>query len=106
MRVAVVLLQGAVRLYRVAFSPFLAPSCRFYPTCSAYALQALERHGALRGGILTLHRLLRCHPWAGHCCEDPVPERFAWRALIGYKGPRKSHKFCLRHEKTREDSPL
>ena len=58
--------------YRYAVSPMLGPHCRFHPSCSAYALEALGRHGALRGAWLTLLRLTRCHPWhpGGH---DPVP---------------------------------
>lgn len=67
-------LIGLVRGYRLLLSPWLGSSCRFEPTCSAYALVALERHGALRGGALTLGRIGRCHPWCagGH---DPVPEQ-------------------------------
>lgn len=68
------LLLLLVRSYRLLLSPWLGSSCRFEPSCSAYALQALERHGAAAGSYLTLHRLARCHPW----CEpgsDPVPER-------------------------------
>ena len=66
------LLIGAVRGYRLLLSPWLGSSCRFEPTCSLYALEALERHGAARGGWLTLQRLARCHPFCdgGH---DPVP---------------------------------
>jgi uncharacterized protein len=66
------LLQLPIRLYRRVVSPLLPPSCRFHPSCSAYALEALGRHGAARGGWLTLRRLARCHPF----CEggvDPVP---------------------------------
>ncbi len=66
------LLQLPVRLYRLVLAPVLPPSCRFYPSCSTYALQALERHGAIRGSWLTVRRLARCHPY----CEggvDPVP---------------------------------
>jgi putative membrane protein insertion efficiency factor len=61
-----------VRGYRLLLSPWLGGGCRFEPTCSAYALTALERHGAGRGSMLTLHRLARCHPFCagGH---DPVP---------------------------------
>lgn len=61
-----------VRGYQLAISPFLPPSCRFHPTCSCYAIEALQRHGALRGGWLALRRIGRCQPWhpGGH---DPVP---------------------------------
>ena len=54
-----------VRAYRLVLSPWVGQSCRFHPTCSAYALEALERHGALRGGWLTLRRIARCHPFGG-----------------------------------------
>src|SRR5687767_15315635 len=66
------LLIGVVRGYRLLLSPWLGSACRFEPTCSAYALVALERHGAAAGSLLTLGRLARCHPWCdgGH---DPVP---------------------------------
>ena len=70
----VALLQLLVRLYRWFLSPLLGPPrCRYVPSCSAYALEALERHGAWRGSLLTLQRLLRCHPWGGSGF-DPVPE--------------------------------
>ncbi|HUQ76521.1 MAG TPA: membrane protein insertion efficiency factor YidD [Burkholderiales bacterium] len=66
------LLRSAVRAYRWTVSPLLPPACRFYPSCSEYAEQALERHGALRGGWLAARRVCRCGPWnAGGC--DPVP---------------------------------
>ena len=61
-----------VRAYQVGLSPLLPASCRYTPSCSAYAVEALERHGALRGSWLTLRRLSRCHPWGGHG-YDPVP---------------------------------
>ena len=66
------LLIGLVRGYRLLLKPWLGSACRFEPTCSAYALDALQQHGALVGATLTGGRLLRCHPWCdgGH---DPVP---------------------------------
>ena len=66
------LLALLVTGYRYSLSPMLGMHCRFHPSCSAYALEALERHGAVRGGWLALRRLARCHPWhpGGH---DPVP---------------------------------
>jgi putative membrane protein insertion efficiency factor len=61
-----------VRFYQWFVSPLLPPSCRYEPTCSAYAVEALQRHGLIRGSYLTARRLLRCHPWGG-CGYDPVP---------------------------------
>lgn len=63
-----------VRAYRLIFSPWVGHNCRFQPTCSQYALEALEQHGAIKGGWLAFRRILRCHPW-GRCGYDPVPER-------------------------------
>ena len=67
------LLIALIGFYRRFVSPLLGPRCRFVPTCSTYAVEAVQRHGALRGSWLTLKRLLRCHPFAegGY---DPVPE--------------------------------
>ena len=79
------LLMGLVRLYRLAISPLLPPACRFTPTCSAYALEALQRHGALRGGWLATRRLARCHPFhAGGW--DPVPGLPAHRCGCDHEG--------------------
>lgn len=85
------LLVAAVRGYRFALSPWLGSSCRFEPTCSAYALQALQQHGAAAGSYLTLTRLGRCHPW----CQggfDPVPDHSpaVFRALLSQRPARAS----------------
>jgi putative membrane protein insertion efficiency factor len=67
-------LQWLIRAYQLTLSPLLGPRCRFYPSCSQYALEAVRAHGSLQGCWLALRRLLRCHPWhAGG--YDPVPER-------------------------------
>jgi putative membrane protein insertion efficiency factor len=66
------ILIGALRAYQYLFRPLLGANCRFYPTCSDYALEAVTRHGALRGTWLAMRRVGRCHPWhAGG--YDPVP---------------------------------
>lgn len=72
-RLSAALLSVPIRLYQLLLSPLLGPRCRFYPTCSHYALQALQRHGPIRGSGLTIDRILRCHPLnpGGY---DPVPE--------------------------------
>ncbi len=66
------LLAGLIRGYQIVLSPVLPPSCRFHPSCSQYALEAVTRHGALKGGWLAARRLARCHPFhpGGY---DPVP---------------------------------
>ena len=74
------LLIGLLRLYRRFISPLLPPSCRFHPTCSAYAVEAIERFGALRGSYLAARRLLRCHPFNSGGF-DPVPSEFHWRKV-------------------------
>jgi uncharacterized protein len=76
-RLLIALVQG----YRWFLSPWLGSSCRFTPTCSVYALEALQTHGAGRGSALTLKRLVRCHPWCagGH---DPVPSKLFTPLLI------------------------
>ncbi len=63
---------GLIRIYQLCLSPFLGANCRFYPSCSAYAIEAINKHGALKGSYLAILRLGRCHPW----CDgrhDPVP---------------------------------
>ena len=73
-RVALVL----IRAYRFAASPWIGTACRFWPTCSEYALHAIEQHGAARGGWMVFARLLRCHPYSAGGV-DPVPQQFRWR---------------------------
>lgn len=71
-RLAVEILILPVKFYRSFISPFLPPTCRYTPTCSAYAIEALRRHGPIRGLWLAIKRILSCHPWGGSG-YDPVP---------------------------------
>jgi hypothetical protein len=64
---------GAIALYRRLISPLLPPACRFYPTCSQYAAEAIQKHGLIAGAALSLRRLARCHPWHPGGV-DPVPD--------------------------------
>jgi putative membrane protein insertion efficiency factor len=73
-----------IRAYRWFISPLLPPSCRYQPTCSAYALEAIERHGLWRGLWLAALRLLRCHPWGGSG-YDPVPDKSESPACHGHR---------------------
>jgi len=66
-------MRAAIRAYQLTIAPILPPSCRFEPSCSHYAAEAIARHGPWRGVALGLHRLLRCHPWGGSG-YDPVPD--------------------------------
>jgi putative membrane protein insertion efficiency factor len=75
-RVAVAILSAPIRAYRYLLSPVMPPACRFHPSCSAYALEALSAHGPFKGSWLALRRLARCHPitWlGGGSGYDPVP---------------------------------
>jgi putative membrane protein insertion efficiency factor len=72
MNPAVLALRGVVRLYQLTLSPLLPMACRFDPSCSRYAMEALARHGALKGSFLAMKRIGRCHPWGGSG-YDPVP---------------------------------
>jgi putative membrane protein insertion efficiency factor len=65
-------LIALVKFYQKAISPWLMPACRFTPTCSQYAIEAIRKHGSLKGGWLAIRRILRCNPWGGHG-HDPVP---------------------------------
>lgn len=76
-----------VRLYQLLISPLVGPTCKFYPSCSAYAVLALREHGALRGTWLAGRRLLRCHPWS-HGGVDHVPAR-QYATIAGeHRSPR------------------
>jgi putative membrane protein insertion efficiency factor len=57
------LLIGVIKFYRKFISPLKKPCCRFYPTCSAYSIEAIEKYGAIKGSFLAVRRLLKCHPW-------------------------------------------
>lgn len=89
------LLIGLVQGYRLLVSPVLAPSCRYWPTCSEYAIEALRGHGAVRGSWLTAKRLCRCHPWSAGGVDDVPPAGLSnnrWRAYMGdsRRGPSDS----------------
>jgi putative membrane protein insertion efficiency factor len=66
-------LKLPIFFYRYTFSSFVGSNCRYYPTCSAYSLEAIDSHGPLKGIFLSLKRLARCHPWSNKSGVDPVP---------------------------------
>jgi putative membrane protein insertion efficiency factor len=76
-RVAVALVRG----YQLVLSPLIAGSCRFVPSCSSYAAEAIARHGVIRGGVLAARRLTRCHPLGGHGL-DPVPSELSGKKTL------------------------
>ena len=73
MKAATPLIRGAIHAYRFLISPVFGPACRFQPSCSSYALEAVDRHGAAKGSWLAFKRFGRCHPWGGSG-YDPVPD--------------------------------
>lgn len=87
MKLASALLKAPIIVYRYTLSAFLGRDCRYHPTCSAYAIEAIDRNGAWKGFWLMTSRLARCHPWGGHGF-DPVPdlrgERHPWWASWRY----------------------
>jgi len=89
-------LTGLIRAYAYVVSPLMGPKCRFYPTCSAYAAEAIERHGAGKGLILAIKRLFKCHPYYHGAMLDPVPQSIDWAGLIGYN--RKACNGCQTHD--------
>lgn len=66
------LLIGLIKIYQYTISPYLMPSCRYTPSCSAYGVEAVKKHGPFKGGWLTLKRFISCNPWGGNG-YDPVP---------------------------------
>ncbi len=90
-------LVGAIKAYQNAISPILGPKCRFYPSCSTYAVGALQTHGPLKGSALATYRVCRCHPWQPGGL-DPVPSKGAWRPDINADGsPRVKPRADFRH---------
>lgn len=74
MNILIIILSFPIKVYRLVISPLTASSCRFQPTCSEYALEALRKHGVLRGSLLSIRRVARCNPFGGSGF-DPVPDR-------------------------------
>lgn len=91
------LLISLVKFYSFLISPLLGKNCRFHPTCSAYMVCSIDRHGVLKGLLLGIKRILKCHPWHKGEMIDPVSDNVAWADLIGYK--RKASKTSIRHKK-------
>ncbi len=72
-KILITILSAPIWVYRAFVSPLLPPACRFHPTCSAYALEALRKHGPFKGALLATRRILRCNPWVRGNFNDPVP---------------------------------
>ena len=74
------LLIAIVKFYQYAISPWTPSTCRYTPTCSSYSLEALKKHGPIKGSYLSIKRILSCNPWGGHG-HDAVPEKFSFKKL-------------------------
>ena len=83
------LLIGVLRLYRLLISPLYGQVCRYYPSCSAYALEAVTVHGSIRGSWYSVRRVARCHPWAAGG-NDPVPAKHS-RSRSGHSSDNQPH---------------
>ncbi|MEI2729666.1 MAG: membrane protein insertion efficiency factor YidD [Candidatus Nanopelagicales bacterium] len=79
------LLVGIIKVYQYCISPLLGPRCRFYPSCSTYAVDSLRHHGPIKGSLLAGYRICRCHPWQPGGL-DPTPPKGAWRPDINPDG--------------------
>lgn len=77
-KITIKLVVGPIWAYRYFLSPFLGSNCRYYPTCSAYAIESVEKHGVLSGGWISFKRIIRCHPWH-EGGVDPVPDKINHR---------------------------
>ncbi len=84
---------AVLSFYQIFISPFLGPRCRFAPSCSEYAAEAVRRYGLGGGGFLSIKRILRCHPFGGHG-YDPVPHDWTWRDWTWRKGHAQSSRIC------------
>ena len=83
------LLIGMIRLYRLTISPALPPTCRYHPSCSAYGLESMYTHKAVKGSVLTVWRIMRCNPWSKGGL-DPVPARGQWLPDVHPNGESRS----------------
>lgn len=103
------LIKGLIVGYSYFISPLTPARCRFHPTCSAYALEAVDRHGNVKGSLMAAKRLLRCHPWHESPMLDPVPAIIDWAQIIGYKrsnaarGKNCGGDLTERHEQERQN---
>lgn len=83
-----------VRIYQLVLSPYIGGACRYQPTCSAYSIEAFTRYGAIKGLILTIYRIGRCHPWGGHGYDPPIwfgeDRKEAGLEGVGPDGPAES----------------
>lgn len=84
-----------IRAYQMLISPWLPNACRYTPTCSQYGIEALQKHGLFKGGLLLSKRLLSCHPWGG-CGHDPVPENYS---LCSKNNKNSAAHNCATHNK-------
>lgn len=95
------ILKALIRGYAYLISPLTGAKCRFYPSCSAYAAEAIDRHGAAKGMAMGGKRILKCHPWHKGDMVDPVPPSIDWAEIIGYKRANPCH--CDKKHEVKEN---